>query len=61
MKKIKLTNNKRIVLVDDEDYDWLSQYKWRLNNRYVVTHIKINNKWTNKSIHRLIMNQRKCM
>jgi len=27
MKKISLTQNK-ITLVDDKDYDWLSQWKW---------------------------------
>lgn len=61
MKEIKLTNDRGVALVDDEDYEMLSQYKWRLNDRYIITNIKINNKWTNKSIHRLIMNEPKEM
>lgn len=36
-KEIKLTNSDRVVLVDDEDYERLSKYKWRLETHgYVV-------------------------
>lgn len=32
MKEIKLANNKSIVLVDDEDFKKLNQYKWSSQN-----------------------------
>lgn len=30
MKQIKLVNSKRVALVDDDDYPFLSEYKWHL-------------------------------
>ena len=57
MKEIYLANNKGIILVDDENYEWLNQYKWTLNAKYANTKIKINNKRKSKYIHRLIMNE----
>jgi len=60
MKEIKLSNNKGIVLVDDEDYDMLSQYKWHLHdkkNKYAISDIKINGKSKRKKMHRLIMGE----
>ena len=55
MKKIKLANNKGIVLVDDEDYEILNHYKWHLQSGYAA--------YGHKSItmHRLLMNQPKNM
>lgn len=35
MRKLKLYNSEEYVLVDDRDYDWLSQYRWlRQKNGY---------------------------
>ena len=41
MKKIKLTQNK-YALVDDENFEWLDQWKWHYNNGYAMRrkHIK---------------------
>ncbi len=38
MKYILLPKNKQ-VLVDDEDYDELSQHKWHLGNGYAMRHV----------------------
>lgn len=32
MKEILLANGRGVALVDDEDYDWLMQWKWHLDN-----------------------------
>lgn len=62
VKEIKLFNDKGIVLVDNEDYDKLIKYKWYIkrikkrNSDYAHTKIKINGKWYNKLIHRIILN-----
>ena len=59
MKEIKLTQGK-ITLVDDEDYNHLSQMKWYVkigkHTCYAMTNIKIKGKWTSRQIHRIIMN-----
>jgi hypothetical protein len=51
MKKINLTRGK-VAMVDDADYDWLSEYKWHFKASAAYTKIK---KKT-ISMHRLIMN-----
>ncbi len=59
MKKITLTQG-YFALVDDEDFVWLSQYKWQVSKyphtSYAVANIKIkNNKYINTRMHRLIL------
>jgi hypothetical protein len=55
-REIPLTQGK-VALVDDEDYEWLSQYKWcvsRSNNRKWYAETRINGKLV--YMHRMIMN-----
>ena len=62
MKHILLTQN-QLALVDNEDYDWLNQWKWYAQwNRgtesfYAARHSKqIKGKRTTIQMHRLILN-----
>jgi len=59
MKEIKLANNKGIALVDDEDYELVSKYKWHMlsaTRRYARAAIKIEtNKYIRTLMHKLIM------
>lgn len=53
MKKIPLTQGK-FALVDDEDYDKISRYKWRYNkNGYAMAHDILENK-VDVYMHRLV-------
>ena len=57
VKEIKLVNNKGIVLIDDNDYNFLNEYRWRFSKGgYAKTEIIINKKQTTIGMHRLIMN-----
>lgn len=55
MKEIKLTQGK-VALVDDEDFEFLNQFKWRAhkgkNTFYAVRSIKKDMEW----MHRVILN-----
>lgn len=61
MKEIPLSKGK-FALVDDEDYDFLMQWKWCVNSfGYAVRSIgykKPNGKWSCKTVqmHRVVMN-----
>ena len=60
MKKISLTKG-FVALVDDEDYDFLTQWKWRLKGGYAARSMnlgRVNGKQRTKTIfmHRVIMN-----
>lgn len=52
MKKVNLTNKKGVevaqAIVDDDDYDRVSKYKWHYSNGYAVTNFGYR-------MHRLIM------
>lgn len=60
MKKIKLTQNK-YALIDDEDYDNISKYKWHAAFQcgiyYARKSFKINGKWKIIPMHVYLMGQ----
>ncbi len=60
MKKIKLTRGK-YALVDDEDFDWLNQWKWRYHsNGYAARSLKrIEGKRPLEYMHRVVLGVRK--
>lgn len=61
MKEIKLTQG-FVTMVDDEDYPYLSQFRWRVNQRkhrhtcYAVRRISVNGKREEIWMHRELMN-----
>ena len=65
MKEIKLTQNK-VALVDDEDFEYLNQFKWYVLKRpytyYAARSIRLTNgKQTLILMHRVILNVPKGM
>lgn len=64
MKEIQLTQG-YITLVDDEDYDWLNQWKWTVikqgNSGYAYRGIRVDGKNKTVRMHRLIMDAPKGM
>lgn len=59
MKEIKLTQNK-VALVDDEDYEYLNQFKWYAKKDkytyYAGRGVRYGNKVYQLQMHRIIMN-----
>jgi hypothetical protein len=55
MKDIKLTKGK-VTLVDDEDYEWLNQWKWHYTGNYVGRTIRIGNIRKTIYMHRIVLN-----
>tara|TARA_R110000868_G_scaffold22844_2_gene93185 strand:- start:1428 stop:1913 length:486 start_codon:yes stop_codon:yes gene_type:complete len=60
MKEIQLTQGK-VALIDDEDYEYLNQWKWYVQKWnvgfYAVRNIRVNKKYGGYvSMHRLITN-----
>lgn len=59
MKYIPLTQNKQ-AMVDDEDYEWLNQWKWYISNKgYAirgVRNVSLPTGYKSISMHRLINN-----
>lgn len=62
MRQIKLTRG-QFALVDDEDYEYLSQFKWQVtinknkpNSYYATRSFPINGVWKSIGMHREIMN-----
>jgi hypothetical protein len=59
MREIELTQGKRAI-VDDEDYEWLSHFKWHVSNNYAVRHNSELYKATGKRrllpMHRVLLN-----
>ena len=58
MKEIVLGRGKSVALVDDEDYEWLSQWKWYDSTNGPARYEKVLGKTNPKQIlmHRIIMN-----
>lgn len=55
-KEIQLTKGK-VAIVDDEDYEWLSQWKWEISSRgYAYRTQRKNNHKITILMHRLIVN-----
>ena len=55
MKEIKLTKGK-VALVDDEDFEYLNQWKWQCSKGYATRHVRKNNKHTYPRMHRILLN-----
>lgn len=64
MKKILLNQNK-FALVDDEDYEWLNQWKWSVGTKrktqYAIRKIWRDGKRTTTTMHQVILNTPKEM
>jgi hypothetical protein len=57
MKRISLSNGKAFALVSDEDYDYLSQWKWKFaaSNGYALRYFNEDGRRGTSYMHRVIM------
>lgn len=55
MKEIKLTQGK-VTLVDDEDFEWLNQWRWHASRGWLTFYVKRKEKDKSIYMHRLILN-----
>ena len=54
-KSIPLTKG-RVAIVDDDDFAYLNQWRWKFNSRYAVRTSGGISHWKTISMHRVIMN-----
>lgn len=55
-KQIQLSKG-LVALVDDEDFEWLSEFKWCVNDEnYAIRNVQKNGKWTTTRMHRDVLN-----
>jgi len=54
MKEIPLTQGK-IAIVDDDDFEWLNQWRWHYSNGYAVRNVWINGNCKILRMHRIIV------
>jgi len=61
MRQIAL-NQGRVLIVDDEDFDWVSEFHWIYRGErdgadgYAIRKAKVGKKWVNVYLHREILN-----
>jgi len=55
MQQIELTQGK-FAIVEDEDFEYLSQFNWCFNNGYAVRNVTVSGKQKSQRMHRLITN-----
>lgn len=51
-REIPLTRGDLVALVDDEDFEWLSQFRWRLSCGYASRQFQDGEKCTTRLMHR---------
>lgn len=53
MKEINLTSG-RVAIVDDDDFEELSKFKWHYTKKYAGRSVKCGSKWKAIKMHRVI-------
>lgn len=58
--KIIYTKKNEEIFMDDEDYEWLNQYTWHVNQEYACRNVLVGDKiGAQLSMHRMIMDAKK--